>query len=104
MSTVSLYKELNFGLGETADMIRDHVNSFATSEIAPLAEKTDQENAFPNEMWPKFGEMGLLGITVAEEFGGSNMGYLEHVIAMEEISRAECINWLKLRQHTQTYV
>ncbi len=61
MSTVSLYKELNFGLGETADMIRDHVNSFATSEIAPLAEKTDQENAFPNEMWPKFGEMDYLG-------------------------------------------
>ena len=58
MSTVSLYKELNFGLGETADMIRDHVNSFATNEIAPLAEKTDIDNMFPNQLWPKFGEMG----------------------------------------------
>lgn len=104
MSTVSLYKELNFGLGETADMIRDHVNSFATSEIAPLAEKTDQENAFPNEMWPKFGEMGLLGITVAEEFGGSNMGYLEHVIAMEEISRASASIGLSYGAHSNLCV
>ncbi|MCG9768513.1 isovaleryl-CoA dehydrogenase [Pseudoalteromonas piscicida] len=104
MSTVSLYKELNFGLGETADMIRDHVNSFATSEIAPLAEKTDQENAFPNEMWPKFGEIGLLGITVAEEFGGSNMGYLEHVIAMEEISRASASIGLSYGAHSNLCV
>ncbi|AXQ98185.1 isovaleryl-CoA dehydrogenase [Pseudoalteromonas piscicida] len=104
MSTVSLYKELNFGLGETADMIRDHVNSFATSEIAPLAEKTDQENAFPNAMWPKFGEMGLLGITVAEEFGGSNMGYLEHVIAMEEISRASASIGLSYGAHSNLCV
>ncbi|PAY02058.1 acyl-CoA dehydrogenase [Pseudoalteromonas sp. HM-SA03] len=104
MSTVSLYKELNFGLGETADMIRDHVNSFATSEIAPLAEKTDQENAFPNEMWPKFGEMGLLGITVNEEFGGSNMGYLEHVIAMEEISRASASIGLSYGAHSNLCV
>ncbi|TMN34677.1 isovaleryl-CoA dehydrogenase [Pseudoalteromonas sp. S2755] len=104
MSTVSLYKELNFGLGETADMILDHVNSFATSEIAPLAEKTDQENAFPNEMWPKFGEMGLLGITVAEEFGGSNMGYLEHVIAMEEISRASASIGLSYGAHSNLCV
>ncbi|GEK09599.1 isovaleryl-CoA dehydrogenase [Pseudoalteromonas sp. McH1-7] len=104
MSTVSLYKELNFGLGETADMIRDHVNSFATSEIAPLAEKTDQENAFPNEMWPKFGEMGLLGITVPEEFGGSNMGYLEHVIAMEEISRASASIGLSYGAHSNLCV
>ncbi|MEJ6476753.1 isovaleryl-CoA dehydrogenase [Pseudoalteromonas piscicida] len=104
MSTVSLYKELNFGLGETADMIRDHVNSFATSEIAPLAEKTDQENAFPNQMWPKFGEMGLLGITVAEEFGGSNMGYLEHVIAMEEISRASASIGLSYGAHSNLCV
>ncbi|KZN30540.1 isovaleryl-CoA dehydrogenase [Pseudoalteromonas luteoviolacea] len=104
MSTVSLYKELNFGLGETADMIRDHVNNFATSEIAPLAEKTDQENAFPNEMWPKFGEMGLLGITVPEEFGGANMGYLEHVIAMEEISRASASIGLSYGAHSNLCV
>ncbi|MCF2860009.1 isovaleryl-CoA dehydrogenase [Pseudoalteromonas sp. SMS1] len=104
MSTVSLYKELNFGLGETADMIRDHVNNFATSEIAPLAEKTDQENAFPNELWPKFGEMGLLGITVPEEFGGANMGYLEHVIAMEEISRASASIGLSYGAHSNLCV
>ncbi|KZN47780.1 isovaleryl-CoA dehydrogenase [Pseudoalteromonas luteoviolacea] len=104
MSTVSLYKELNFGLGETADMIRDHVNNFATSEIAPLAEKTDQENTFPNEMWPKFGEMGLLGITVPEEFGGANLGYLEHVIAMEEISRASASIGLSYGAHSNLCV
>ncbi len=104
MSTVSLYKELNFGLGETADMIRDHVNSFASSEIAPLAEKTDEENAFPNHMWPKFGDMGLLGITVPEEFGGSNMGYLEHVIAMEEISRASASIGLSYGAHSNLCV
>ncbi|MDK1286980.1 isovaleryl-CoA dehydrogenase [Pseudoalteromonas umbrosa] len=104
MSTVSLYKELNFGLGETADMIRDHVNNFATSEIASLAEKTDQENNFPNELWPKFGEMGLLGITVPEEFGGANMGYLEHVIAMEEISRASASIGLSYGAHSNLCV
>ncbi|ESP92161.1 isovaleryl-CoA dehydrogenase [Pseudoalteromonas luteoviolacea] len=104
MSTVSLYKELNFGLGETADMIRDHVNNFATSEIAPLAEKTDHDNAFPNELWPKFGEMGLLGITVPEEFGGANMGYLEHVIAMEEISRSSASIGLSYGAHSNLCV
>ena len=104
MSTVSLYKELNFGLGETADMIRDHVNSFATSEIAPLAEKTDLDNAFPNQLWPQLGEMGLLGITVPEEFGGANMGYLEHVIAIEEISRASASIGLSYGAHSNLCV
>lgn len=104
MSTVSLYKELNFGLGETADMIRDHVNSFASAEIAPLAEKTDLENAFPNQLWPQFGEMGLLGITVPEEFGGANMGYLEHVIAIEEISRASASIGLSYGAHSNLCV
>ncbi|MFC3031282.1 isovaleryl-CoA dehydrogenase [Pseudoalteromonas fenneropenaei] len=104
MSTVSLYKELNFGLGETADMIRSHVNEFASNEIAPIAEKTDHENAFPNHMWPKFGDMGLLGITVAEEFGGSGLGYLEHVIAMEEISRASASIGLSYGAHSNLCV
>lgn len=104
MSTVSLYKELNFGLGETADMIRDHVNSFASAEIAPLAEKTDLDNAFPNQLWPQFGEMGLLGITVPEEFGGANMGYLEHVIAIEEISRASASIGLSYGAHSNLCV
>ncbi|MBC3764618.1 isovaleryl-CoA dehydrogenase [Neptunicella marina] len=82
------YPTLNFDLGEDVDMLRDHVYAFAQGEIAPLAEKADEQNSFPNELWPKMGEMGLLGVTVDEEFGGANMGYLAHVVAMEEISRA----------------
>jgi isovaleryl-CoA dehydrogenase len=104
MSTISLYKELNFGLGETADMIKDHVNSFASTEIAPIAEKTDLDNAFPNELWPKLGEMGLLGITVSEEFGGSGLGYLEHVLAVEEISRASASIGLSYGAHSNLCV
>jgi isovaleryl-CoA dehydrogenase len=84
----SAYQELNFGHGETIDMLRASVNAFAAKEIVPLADQTDKENAFPNQLWKKFGDMGLLGITVSEEFGGTNMGYLAHTIAMEEISRA----------------
>ncbi len=79
---------LNFNLGETADMIRETVRGFSAKEIAPIAEQVDRDNEFPNHLWAKFGELGLLGMTVEEEFGGSGLGYLEHVIAMEEISRA----------------
>lgn len=84
----STYHELNFGHGETIDMLRQSVNAFAAQEIVPIADQTDKENAFPNQLWKKFGDMGLLGMTVSEEFGGTNMGYLAHTIAMEEISRA----------------
>jgi isovaleryl-CoA dehydrogenase len=84
----SSYQELNFGHGETIDMLRASVNAFAAKEIVPLADQTDKENAFPNQLWKKFGDMGLLGMTVSEEFGGTDMGYLAHTIAMEEISRA----------------
>jgi len=84
----STYHELNFGHGETIDMLRESVNAFAEKEIVPIADQTDKENAFPNQLWKKFGDMGLLGMTVSEEFGGTNMGYLAHTIAMEEISRA----------------
>ena len=104
MSTISLYKEMNFGLGETADMIRDHVNSFASQEIALLAEQTDVDNAFPNQLWPQLGEMGLLGMTVPEEFGGAGLGYLEHVIAMEEISRASASIGLSYGAHSNLCV
>ncbi|MGO3915626.1 MAG: acyl-CoA dehydrogenase family protein, partial [Pseudoalteromonas sp.] len=104
MSTISLYKEMNFGLGETADMIRDHVNSFASQEIAPLAEKTDIDNEFPNQLWPQLGEMGLLGMTVSEEFGGAGLGYLEHVIAMEEVSRASASIGLSYGAHSNLCV
>ncbi|GGW76616.1 isovaleryl-CoA dehydrogenase [Alteromonas halophila] len=82
------YPTLNFGLGEDVDMLRDHVYQFAQNEIAPLAEKADEDNSFPNQLWPQMGEMGLLGVTVSEQFGGSDMGYLAHTVAMEEISRA----------------
>jgi len=82
------YHQLNFGLGDTVDMLREQVNAFADREVAPLADAADKNSAFPNELWKKFGDMGLLGITAEEEYGGTNMGYLAHVIAMEEISRA----------------
>lgn len=95
-----MYTGLNFNLGETADMIRESVRAFAEKEIAPIAEKVDLENEFPNELWPKFGEMGLLGMTVEEEFGGSGLGYLEHVVAMEEISRASASIGLSYGAHS----
>jgi isovaleryl-CoA dehydrogenase len=85
---ISQYSSLNFNLGETVDMIREQVNAFARDEIAPRAEQIDIDNEFPVDLWRKFGDMGLLGMTVEEEYGGSGLGYLEHIIAMQEISRA----------------
>ncbi|XOV77725.1 MAG: isovaleryl-CoA dehydrogenase [Aestuariibacter sp.] len=98
------YPTLNFGLGEEIDMLRDHIYSFAQGEIAPLAEKADEDNCFPNELWPKLGEMGLLGVTVAEEYGGVDMGYLAHTIAMEEISRASAGIGLSYGAHSNLCV
>ena len=79
---------LNFDLGETADLLRDSVRSFAADHIAPRAAQIDQSNEFPADLWPLLGDLGLHGITVDEEFGGAGMGYTEHVVAVEEISRA----------------
>ena len=99
-----MYTGLSFNLGETAGMIRDSVRSFASEVIAPLAVEVDEKNQFPNELWPKLGEMGLLGITVPENYGGANMGYLEHVIAMEEISRASASIGLSYGAHSNLCV
>jgi isovaleryl-CoA dehydrogenase len=98
------YPTLNFGLGEDIDMLRDHVYNFAQAEIAPLADEADRNNAFPNELWPKLGAMGLLGVTVAEQYGGSDMGYLAHTIAMEEVSRASAGIGLSYGAHSNLCV
>ncbi|MDF0750145.1 isovaleryl-CoA dehydrogenase [Marinobacter sp. 71-i] len=100
----SQYSEFNFGLGETLDMLRGQINGFAASEIAPRAEDIDRENLFPNDLWKKFGDMGLLGITADEAYGGSGMGYLAHVIAMEEISRASASVGLSYGAHSNLCV
>jgi isovaleryl-CoA dehydrogenase len=97
-------RSLDFDLGETADMIRDTVSSFAQSEIAPRAAEIDRTDEFPRDLWPRMGELGLLGITVEEEWGGSGLGYLEHAVAMEEISRASASVGLSYGAHSNLCV
>jgi isovaleryl-CoA dehydrogenase len=94
----------NFDLGETADAIRDTVWSFASNEIAPRAEEIDKTNTFPRDLWPKIGALGLHGITVEEEYGGAGLGYLEHCVAMEEISRASAAVGLSYGAHSNLCV
>jgi isovaleryl-CoA dehydrogenase len=98
------YPSLNFGLGEEIDMMRDMVRQFSENEIAPRAAQIDKDNEFPNDLWQKFGELGLLGMTVPEEYGGSDMGYLAHTIAMEEISRASASVGLSYGAHSNLCV
>jgi len=95
---------LNFGLGETIDLLRDAVADFAQTEIAPLAAEIDRSNEFPHHLWRKLGDMGLLGITAPEEYGGSAMGYLAHIVAMEEISRASASVGLSYGAHSNLCV
>ena len=94
------YAMLDHGLGEDLDMLRDLVFRFAQAEIAPRAAEIDKNNEFPADLWRKMGDLGILGVTVAEEFGGSNMGYLGHVVAMEEISRASASVGLSYGAHS----
>jgi len=94
------YPTLNHGLGEELDMLRDTVYQFCQKELAPRAAEIDSNNEFPMDMWPKFGELGLLGMTVAEEYGGSNLGYLGHAIVMEEISRVSASVGLSYGAHS----
>lgn len=100
----AVYPTLNFDLGEEIDMLRDAVHGFSQAEIAPRAQEIDSSNEFPMDMWKKFGDMGLLGITVKEEYGGSNMGYVAHVVAMEEISRASASVALSYGAHSNLCV
>ncbi|MCZ6588143.1 MAG: isovaleryl-CoA dehydrogenase [Alphaproteobacteria bacterium] len=98
------YPTLNFDLGETADMLRDSVHSFSDDHIAPRAEEIDRSNEFPRDLWPMMGELGLHGITVEEEYGGSGLGYLEHCVAMEEVSRASASVGLSYGAHSNLCV
>lgn len=99
-----MYHGLQHNLGEIYTQLRDSIYNFSKNEIAPIAAKTDSENKFPNHLWKKFGEMGLLGITADEKYGGANMGYLAHVIAMEEISRASASIGLSYGAHSNLCV
>ena len=95
---------IDFGLGDDINMLRDAVQDFANNEIAPRAAQVDADNEFPADLWRKFGDMGLLGVTVGEEYGGSNMGYVAHMVAMEEISRASAAIGLSYGAHSNLCV
>ena len=94
------WRGLNFDLGETADMLRETVRSFADDNIAPRADEIDRSNQFPRDLWPEMGKLGVHGITVEEEYGGSGLGYLEHCVAMEEVSRGSASVGLSYGAHS----
>ncbi|WP_373186016.1 isovaleryl-CoA dehydrogenase [Halopseudomonas sp.] len=98
------YTSLNFALGETIDMLREQVHNFCQAELAPRAAAIDSDNQFPNELWQRFGDLGLLGVTVPEEDGGAGLGYLAHVVAIEEISRASASVGLSYGAHSNLCV
>src|SRR3954449_3421858 len=94
----------DFGLGETADMLRDSVRGFAADKISPRADEIDRSNTFPRDLWPELGKLGVHGITVEEEWGGAGLGYLEHCVAMEEISRGSASVGLSYGDHSNLCV
>ncbi|MCW5749365.1 MAG: acyl-CoA dehydrogenase family protein, partial [Alphaproteobacteria bacterium] len=94
----------DFGLGETVDAVRDQVARFAADEVAPIAAELDKTDRFPRELWPMMGKLGLLGITVEEEYGGSGLGYLEQAVAVEELSRASGAVGLSYGAHSNLCV
>jgi isovaleryl-CoA dehydrogenase len=98
------FPTLDFGLGETADQLRASVRGFTADEIAPIAAEIDRTNEFPRQLWPKLGALGLHGITVEEEYGGSGLGYLEHCVAMEEVSRGSASIGLSYGAHSNLCV
>ena len=104
MSIPNEYPTLNFGLGETADQLRQTVRAFANNEVAPIAAEIDKTDEFPRHLWPKMGALGLHGITVEEEYGGSGLGYLEHCIAVEELSRSSAAVGLSYGAHSNLCV
>ena len=104
MSIPNTYPTLDFDLGETAEMLRDSVATFSADEIAPRAAEIDRTDQFPMDLWKKMGDLGVLGITVEEEYGGAGMGYLEHAVAMEEISRASASVGLSYGAHSNLCV
>jgi isovaleryl-CoA dehydrogenase len=104
MTIPNSYPSLDFDLGDTADMLRDSVRSFSSDRIAPIAEEIDKSNTFPRHLWPELGALGLLGITVEEEYGGTGLGYLEHCVAMEEVSRGSASIGLSYGAHSNLCV
>jgi isovaleryl-CoA dehydrogenase len=100
----NVWRGFDFGLGEDVDMMRDTVSRFAQDQIAPRADEIDRSNTFPRELWPRMGELGLLGITVEEEYGGAGLGYLAHCVAMEEISRGSASVGLSYGAHSNLCV
>ncbi|MBF8780579.1 isovaleryl-CoA dehydrogenase [Pseudomonas fulva] len=98
------YPTLNFALGETIDLLRDEVHAFVTAELSPRAARIDKDNLFPADLWRKFGALGVLGITVPQEYGGADLGYLAHVVAMEEISRGSASVALSYGAHSNLCV
>ena len=104
MSIPNAPQSMEFGLGENADMIRETTARWATDRLAPLAAEIDEKNQFRRELWPEMGELGLHGITVEEEYGGLGLGYLEHVVAMEEVSRASASIGLSYGAHSNLCV